>query len=117
MAYTSSALAVTHATIWSGARIEMAPTCVQSRPFEALGDILRVLVYYRDPFTRKSQELVDRGLTIVCFAIAVSGVVIAACEYTHRLATFIPRILSYRTLSSDYVTFLLKCSVTPLVLS
>jgi hypothetical protein len=86
MAHTSSALAITYAIIWSGARIETAPTRVQSRPFEALGDILRVQVYYRDPFARKSQELVDRGLTVVCFTIAVSGVVMAACEYTQQIS-------------------------------
>ena len=45
-------MAVAHAIIWSGVRIEMAPTCVESRLFEVLGGILRVLVYCRDPLDR-----------------------------------------------------------------
>jgi hypothetical protein len=106
------------------ARIETAPTCVESRPFELLGDILRVLVYCRDPLARKSQELVDRGeiavfvvVALTVAAVAVGEVVTAACDAHNRLATLSSVILSHYTLSSDYITFLLKCKVTALMLS
>jgi hypothetical protein len=112
-------LAIAHAIIWSGVRIETAPTCVESRPFEVLGGILRVLVYCRDPLARKSQELVDRGeiVVFVVVTVAVGGVVMAACDAHNRLATLVSVFLSHRTLSSDYIAFLLKCKVTALMLS
>jgi len=95
-----SALAIAHAIIWSGVRIETAPTCVESRPFKVLGGIFRVLVYCRDPLARKSQKLVDRGeiVVFVVVAVVIGGVVMAA-------------------LSSDYIAFLLTCKVTALMLS
>jgi hypothetical protein len=107
-------LAVAHAIIWSGVRIETAPTRVESRPFEVLGGIRRVLVYCRDPLARKSQELVNRGeiVVFVVVAVAVGGVVMAACDAHNRLARLISVILSHRTLSSDDIAFLLKCKVT-----
>ena len=113
-----SALAIAHAIIWSGVRIETAPTCVESRPFKVLGGIFRVLVYCRDPLARKSQKLVDRGeiVVFVVVAVVIGGVVMAACDAHNRLATLISVILSH-TLSSDYIAFLLTCKVTALMLS
>jgi cobalamin biosynthesis protein CobD/CbiB len=83
--------------------------------------ILRVLVYYRDPLTRKSQELINRGeiviFVFIIIAVIVSGIIIAACNIYNRLATLISIILSYYTLSSNCIAFLLKCKVTALILS
>lgn len=46
--------------------------------------ILRILVsLYRDLFPRKrTQDLFDRWQAIVCHIVMVSGVVIAACEFS-----------------------------------